>query len=68
VKPVTQSRTSRSEAATEAEGQAAAVAFLSDPANYHAGVERVDIVETHISRVFLAGERAYKLKRAVKLP
>src|SRR5262249_21534932 len=44
------------------------VAFLRDPASYGAEVERVDIVETHISRVFLAGERAYKLKRAVKLP
>jgi aminoglycoside phosphotransferase family enzyme/predicted kinase len=26
------------------------------------------MIETHISRIFLAGERAYKMKRAVKLP
>jgi len=41
--------------------------FLSDPA--HLGqpgpVQRID---THISSVFLAGERAFKLKRAVRLP
>lgn len=42
-------------------------AFLSDAASY--GLEgRVEVLETHISRVFLVGERAYKLKRAVKLP
>jgi hypothetical protein len=49
--------------------QQEAIAFLSDPSSYGgtaaANVERHD---THISRVFLAGERAYKLKRAVKLP
>lgn len=39
------------------------VAFLADPATHGgAPVERID---THISMVFLAGERAYKLKRAV---
>jgi aminoglycoside phosphotransferase family enzyme/predicted kinase len=55
-------------AAAEAEGQQEVIAFLRDPASYGAGVARVDIVETHISLVFLAGDRAYKLKRAVKLP
>ncbi len=50
------------------EDQRAAVAFLGDPASYGAGVGRVDVVETHVSLVFLAGEHAYKLKRAVKLP
>ena len=42
--------------------------FLSRPSSYGAAVERVDIIETHVSLVFLAGERAYKLKRAIKLP
>ena len=28
----------------------------------------VDTIETHISRIFLVGDRAYKMKRAVKLP
>ena len=55
-------------AAAEAEGQQEVIAFLRDPASYGAGVARVDIVETHISLVFLAGDRAYKLKRAIKLP
>ena len=32
------------------------------------GVAQVDVVETHLSYVFLAGERAYKLKKAVVLP
>jgi len=40
--------------------------FLSRPSSYGAAVERVDIIETHASLVFLAGDRAYKLKRAVK--
>ena len=30
--------------------------------------EAVGRVETHISEIFLAGKRAYKLKRAVKFP
>jgi hypothetical protein len=45
-----------------------AAQFLSDPASYGPGVERVETIETHISAVFLAGDRAYKLKRAVKYP
>ncbi len=40
--------------------------FLSDPATF--GVKEVERIDTHISAVFLAGERAYKLKRAVRLP
>lgn len=46
------------------EDQSRVVAFLSSPAT-HAGapVERLD---THASIVFLAGERALKLKRAVR--
>ena len=42
------------------------IAFLSTPSSYGAAVERVEIIETHASLVFLAGDRAYKLKRAVK--
>src|SRR5262249_31340734 len=42
--------------------------FLSKAASYGTAVERVDIIETHVSLVFLAGDRAYKLKRAVKFP
>lgn len=47
--------------------QQAAVAFLLDPASY-AATGPVEAIETHISRIFLTGERAYKMKRAVKLP
>jgi len=48
------------------EDQGAVVAFLEDPAT-HAGIlpERID---THAAIVFLAGDRAYKLKRAVWFP
>jgi len=50
-----------------AEDQSQTIAFLSDPASY--GITGpVEVIETHISLVFLAGDRAYKLKRAVKLP
>ncbi len=44
------------------------IAFLGRADSYGPAVERVEIIETHISVLFLAGERAYKLKRAVKLP
>jgi uncharacterized protein len=50
------------------EDQREVVAFLSDPASYGGGIERVERIETHISLVFLAGEYAYKLKRAVRFP
>ncbi len=46
------------------EAQRETVAFLSDPRTY--GGEKVEIIATHASRIFMAGERVYKLKRAVK--
>ena len=46
------------------EDQSSVVSFLSSPATHDgAAVERID---THASIVFLAGERAWKLKRAVR--
>lgn len=50
------------------EVQAEIVAALSLPAFYGARGESVARIDTHISCVFLAGDRAYKLKRAVRLP
>jgi uncharacterized protein len=55
-------------AAAGCDGQREVIAFLRDPASYGRGVARVDIIETHISLVFLAGACVYKLKRAVRLP
>jgi len=46
--------------------QQAVVDFLSRPETF--GVDRVERIETHISIVFLAADRAYKLKRAIQLP
>src|ERR1700736_5735099 len=46
--------------------QRGVIDFLSRPSSYGSAVERVAITETHASLVFLAGDRAYKLKRAVK--
>ena len=46
------------------EDQAAVIGFLSRATTY--GVERVERIDTHASAVFLAGDRAYKLKRAVQ--
>src|SRR5918994_4205763 len=46
--------------------QADIAAFLADPATHGgADVERID---THGSMVFMAGDRVYKLKRAVRFP
>ncbi len=50
------------------EDQTEAVAFLSRPDSYGPGVADVRRIETHISHVFLAGPRAYKLKKAVRYP
>lgn len=43
------------------------IAFLSDPGSTGA-TGKVVVIETHISRIFLSGDRAWKTKRAVKLP
>ncbi len=61
-------RRKRQNGAVIAEDQSAVIAFLADARNHGAGVESVGRVETHISEIFLAGETAYKLKRAVKFP
>jgi uncharacterized protein len=47
--------------------QEEAVSFLADYAS-HRSSEPVEQIETHISRIFLAGDRAFKTKRAVKYP
>ncbi|MGB7489000.1 MAG: hypothetical protein WBN62_01565, partial [Thermoanaerobaculia bacterium] len=41
------------------------VEALKDPAFYDPPVEQVEFVQTHISSVFLTGERVYKLKKPV---
>jgi aminoglycoside phosphotransferase family enzyme/predicted kinase len=51
-----------------ADDQHDTIAFLSDPSSYDDGPSVVQQLETHISQVFLVGERAYKLKRAVTFP
>jgi hypothetical protein len=48
--------------------QAEVVAFLGDPASYPAKPDRVERFETHGALVFLAGEEAWKIKRAVRFP
>jgi uncharacterized protein len=51
---------------TESQTQEPVFALLADPATHGGGeVERID---THAASVFLAGERAYKIKRAVRFP
>jgi aminoglycoside phosphotransferase family enzyme/predicted kinase len=49
------------------EDQAATIAFLKQPASYGLSAP-VEVIETHISLIFLSGDRAFKLKRAVRLP
>ena len=41
---------------------------LRDPACYPHAADRVELEETHISWVLLAGDYAYKLKKPVRLP
>ncbi|MBI1208305.1 MAG: AAA family ATPase [Azospirillum sp.] len=46
--------------------QSAVIAFLADPASH--GGQPVATLTTHGAMVFLAGDRAFKLKRAVRFP
>ena len=39
------------------------IRFLSDPASYPHAPQRVRVVETHMSFVFIAGAKTYKLKK-----
>jgi aminoglycoside phosphotransferase family enzyme/predicted kinase len=48
--------------------QAKVIDFLSDPSSYPGELERIDRFETHGALVFLAGEEAWKIKRAVRFP
>ncbi len=45
--------------------QDAVIAFLASPESHDGAA--VELIDTHISHVFLAGDKAYKLKKAVKL-
>ncbi len=44
------------------------VAFLSDARSYGDAVEKVEVRETHMSWVFLAGNYVFKLKKPVRFP
>lgn len=51
----------------EFQDQSATIAFLKRPETYGSD-QPVKVIETHISVVFLADGRAFKLKRGIKLP
>jgi len=44
----------------------AILAFLRQPSIYGPGVTQVEVIETHMSWVFLAGDRVFKLKKPVQ--
>ncbi len=44
------------------------IAYLKDPDSHNGTVNQVDMLETHGAMIFLAGEYAYKIKKAVKFP
>src|SRR3984885_16091177 len=50
----------------EADNQEEVFTFLADPATH--GGEKVQRIDTHAASVFLAGDRALKVKRAVRFP
>jgi uncharacterized protein len=51
---------------SDADGQAEVLVFLADPKTH--GGREVKRIDTHAASVFLAGDRALKLKRAVRFP
>jgi aminoglycoside phosphotransferase family enzyme len=50
------------------DGRDGVLAFLADPASYPGHPSRVEAIETHMSRVFLAGDRVYKIKKPIRFP
>ena len=54
-------------AGTGAAGLDRLIAALRQPARYAHAVERVELLQTHISCVLLAGDYAYKIKKPVNL-
>jgi hypothetical protein len=51
-----------------AKAQEDVLAFLADPATYGGGLKKVRRIDTHAASVFLAGDSALKIKRAVRFP
>ena len=49
------------------DAQEVLVRALGDPSCYDHPVDRVELIETHISRILLAGAYAYKIKKPVNL-
>lgn len=54
--------------ALTSQDQSEIIEFLSAASTYGLGAGQVECITTHGAMVFLAGERAYKLKRAVEFP
>ncbi len=52
---------------SEQDCQADLVRALSTGAGFPQAVDEVEVIETHISWVFLAGDYAYKMKKAIRL-
>lgn len=52
----------------DAGGEEELIAFLSNPASHGAAEGHVEVIETHAARVFLVGDKAYKIKKPVTLP
>ena len=57
----------RQETATGARGLDRLIAALRAPACYPHAVEQVELLQTHISCILLAGDHAYKIKKPVNL-
>jgi aminoglycoside phosphotransferase family enzyme/predicted kinase len=45
-----------------------ALVAMRNPGFYPHAPAEVEVIETHVSTVFIAGERVYKVKKALKLP
>jgi aminoglycoside phosphotransferase family enzyme/predicted kinase len=58
--------TERRPPAASADPQEAVVAFLSEGRSYGLPDDAVERITTHAAHVFLVGDRAYKMKRAVR--
>jgi aminoglycoside phosphotransferase family enzyme len=60
--------TARAMRGADASAPAQTLQWLADAANYSPPPARVEVIETHMSWVFLVGDLAYKLKKPVTYP
>lgn len=48
--------------------QTSVIEYMRDPATHGLPPDGVDVIETHAAMIFLTGDRAWKMKKSIRLP